>query len=67
MCGSGRIKVEGKSAPFSKLDYLGVEGNLAYESEDALNRPCPKVKEGRIGSLRPDFLKSSFTEGMFEK
>ena len=38
-------QVEGKSVSFSKLDYFGVEGNLVYESEGALNRGHVLVKE----------------------
>ena len=60
-------QVEGKSVSFSKLDYFGVEGNLVYESEGALNRAMSWLKKG-IGSPRPVILKSNFYQkGMFEK
>ena len=61
-------QVEGKSVSFSKLDYFGVEGNLVYESEDALHRGHVLVKEGDWLTLRPVILKSnSYQKAMYEK
>ena len=57
MAGSSRRK----SVSFSKLDYFGVEGNLVYESEDALSRGHVLVKRRRLAHQNPWFWNRTLT------
>lgn len=56
--------VEGKSVPFSKLDYFGVEGNLVFQSEVPINRGHVLVKEANWSTKTRDFEIELLPEGL---
>ena len=55
ICGNGRRDQWGKEAPFSKLDYFGIQGELSFKSWESLSQAHVIVKRSDWSSQSCDY------------